>query len=469
LNERPALPAGSMIPALAREAAAVGGRLLVVGGWVRDQLRGEPSKDIDAEIFGLSPEEVEGFLESFDSIGRVGLHFPVWRLRHQDLDIGYPRQGALDYDPADPETLEPAFRRAARHRDLTVNAIAWDPLDERLIDPWHGTADLDRGSLRAVDATTFGSDPLRGLRVARLRARLNAEVESGTIELCRQLDLSGLPIERKAGELRRILTEPKKPSEALEFLEQSGLLESFPPLAALCGVPQDPRWHPEGDVFVHTTMVVEESREIVAALDDESAEILQWAALAHDLGKPRTTTQEGDRIRSIGHEALGAELAKSWLEELRISHRIAAAVEVLVAHHLAPVQFINQGAGARAYRRLARKLAVGGMTAIELERVARADSLGRTTEDALAGRFEAGTRFLEAAAAEGVASGVRSDVVSAQRLMTEGFSPGPMLGRALARARELQDESGGQDPESIVRAVLSEFSGRLGRGSADHR
>lgn len=469
MNEPPALPAGSLIPVLAREAASLGGRLLVVGGWVRDQLRGEPSKDIDTEIFGLSPEAVDALLEPFDSIGRVGLHFPVWRLRHRDLDIGYPREGALDYESRDLATLDRAFRLAARHRDLTVNAIAWDPLDERLIDPWHGVADLEAGRLRAVDAATFGSDPLRGLRVARLSAHLEAEVESATSDLCRRLDLSGLPIERKTGELRRILVEPKKPSKALEFLEGSGLLDAFPPLAALCGVPQDPSWHPEGDVFVHTAMVVDVAREIGAGLTAESAEILQWAALTHDLGKPSTTTEEGDRIRSIGHEAQGARLAKSWLEELRVSHRMTAAVEVLVAHHLAPAQFVRQGAGPRAYRRLARKLVGGGMTAIELERVARADHLGRTTEDAKAGRFEAGKRFLEAAAAAGVAAGALSDIVTARRLMDEGFARGPMLGRALARARALQDEQGERDPESIIATLLREFPNRREGGPRDER
>jgi tRNA nucleotidyltransferase (CCA-adding enzyme) len=441
----------------------------VVGGWVRDQLRGEPSKDIDTEIFGLSPEAVDALLEPFDSIGRVGLHFPVWRLRHRDLDIGYPREGALEYQSRDPATLETAFRLAARHRDLTVNAIAWDPLDERLIDPWHGIADIEAGRLRVVDPATFGSDPLRGLRVARLSACLDAEVESGTSELCRSLDLSGLPIERKTGELRRILVEPKKPSKALEFLEEFGLLDTFPPLAALCGVPQDPRWHPEGDVFVHTAMVVDVAREIGAGFAPEAAEILQWAALTHDLGKPSTTTNERDRIRSIGHEAHGARLSRSWLTELRVSHRITAAVEVLVAHHLAPAQFIRQGAGPRAYRRLARKLVAGGMTAVELERVARADHLGRTTDDARAGRFEAGERFLEAAAAAGVAAGVLSDVVTARRLMEEGFARGAMLGRALSRARALQDERGERDPESIIETLLREFPNRHEGGSPDER
>lgn len=461
MSERIALPEKSIIPALAREAASLGGRLVIVGGWVRDQLRGEPSKDLDAEIFGLSPEKIDAFLDRFDSIGRVGQHFPVWRLKHRDIDIGYPREGALDYQAPDAATLVFAFRKAARHRDLTLNAIGWDPLDGQLLDPWQGALDLDAKRLRAVDPTTFGRDPLRGLRVARLKAHLEAEVDSRTLELCRSLDLSELPVERITGELRRILTHPKKPSLALEFLDQSGLLRFFPPLEPLSETPQDPVWHPEGDVFIHTMMVLDVARRIGSDLDPESAETLQWAALCHDLGKPSTTTQEGNRIRSIGHEAAGAHITRKWLATLRVSHRISQAAEVLVAHHLAPAQFVSQGAGPRAYRRLARKLAVGGASVIDLERVARADHLGRTTEEALTGTFPAGQQFLEAAEEEGVRSGPHQDIVTAKHLMSIGFLPGPMLGRALGRARDLQETRGGNDPKVIVELIRREFAQEL--------
>jgi tRNA nucleotidyltransferase (CCA-adding enzyme) len=457
LTQLPKLPANSVIPALAREASARGGRLIVVGGWVRDQLRGEDSKDLDVEFFGLSLDEVSRLLEAFDSIGRVGQHFPVWRLRHQSVDLCYPRDGALDYESSRPESLEAAFRAAARHRDLTVNAIGWDPLSEVWIDPWRGIADLEAGRLCAVDATTFGTDPLRGLRVARLHARLEAEVESRTLELCRALDLSSVPIERIASELRRLLVEPLRPSRALRFLDLSGLIDLFPPLADLRGVPQDPYWHPEGDVFVHTCLVVDAARQIGGDLEASALEILQWSALAHDLGKPTTTSRDENRVRSLGHERVGVEIARNWLEELRVSHHIVSAVAVLIAHHLKPAQFISQNAGPRAYRRLARKLAAGRMTAVDLERLARADHLGRTTEDARAGRFEAGDAFLAMASAEGVAQGVHHDVVTAKQLMSHGFRPGPILGKALARAREIQDERGWQESRKIIELLRVEF------------
>ncbi len=457
MNRRARLPERSPIPALARHVSDAGGRLLVVGGWLRDQLRGEPSKDLDVEIFGLRPDCISQLLECFESIGRVGRQFPVWRLRHQALDIGYPRDAALDYVPKRPESLEQAFRAAARHRDLTVNAIGWDPLADLWIDPFRGIADLEARRLRAVDSTTFGCDPLRGLRVARLHASLEACVDDATVDLCRSLDLSEVAVERIAAELQRILVEPLRPSRAFEFLSRADLLEVFPLVAALRGVPQDSRWHPEGDVFIHTCLVLDCARRIGAGQGAREREILQWAALAHDFGKPTTTTRQADHVRSLGHERVGAALARDWLIELRISRSIVNAVEVLVKHHLAPAQFVKQGARGKAYRRLARALAAGRMTVVELERVARADHLGRTTHDARASRFEAGKAFLAAAAAEDVAAGVRPDVVSAQTLMDRGLGPGPVLRRALARAREIQDERGWRDPERIAELVLAEL------------
>ncbi len=446
-----------MVPALARAVAARGGRLLIVGGWVRDRLRGVESKDLDLELFGLDPETVDELLADFGSVGRVGRHFPVWRLQHQDLDIALPRVETEGLRAEDEASLDRAFQAAARHRDLSVNAMAWDPITERLLDPLGGRADLEARRLRAADPATFASDPLRGLRTARLCALLEAEVEPATRVLCGELQRKGLPVERIRGELQGLLLGPTRPSLGLRFLAETGLLAWLEPVEALRDVPQDPRWHPEGDVFEHTLRVVDRARTLGAALAERDREILQWAALAHDFGKPATTRREGERIHAHGHEAVGAELARDWLLELRCAKPVVTAVEALVAHHLAPSQLVRQGAGPRAYRRLARRLAAAGLDCVALERLARADHLGRLPIDAPAGPFEAGDRFLDAAEAARVRSGVPPDVVSAQRLIEVGIAPGPELGRALAHARRIQDEQGWQDPERIVARVVAEL------------
>jgi tRNA nucleotidyltransferase (CCA-adding enzyme) len=456
------LPDQSPVLELARMVADAGGRVIVVGGWVRDQLIGKASNDFDLEVFGLSQEAISRVLQPLGFTRPVGRHFPVWRETRQAVDVAYPRAGAELYTFGDADSLEIAFREASRYRDLTINAIGWDPLcttgSHALIDPWNGCADLEARTLRAVDESTFGLDPLRVLRVARLRAHFDARVDPALVEVCRHLSLEGLPVERISVELRRILCESKQPSQAFEFLDEVDHLEVFEPIAALRGVPQDPHWHPEGDVYVHTCMVLDRAAEIAEPLCVDDREILLFAALCHDLGKPETTTVETDRIRSLGHEARSAVRTHDWLAALRLPERLVRSVESLVASHLAPAQFVRQSAGARAYRRLARKLAEANVTVVDLERLARADHLGRSTEDAQRGQFEAGDAFLVAAEAAEVREGVRPDIVSASQLMERGVLPGPLLGRLLACCREFQDETGIQEAARIIEHVLAEES-----------
>jgi len=451
------LPERSIVSRLALEVAEAGGRLLIVGGWVRDELAGASSKDFDLEVFGLSRERVSELVEPFGFSGPVGRHFPVWRLTREGVDVAYPRAGADCDLVGSTSALEPAFREASRHRDLTINAIGWDPIARELIDPWNGRTDLEAGLLRAVSEETFAADPLRVLRVARLLSRFDVRADPSLEQLCRRLDLGELASERIARELRRILCESRRPSLAFEFLARVEQIQVFEPLAALSGVVQDPRWHPEGDVYTHTCMVIDRAARIAddERLNDLDREILLFAALCHDLGKPETTTIEpGGRIRSHGHEAASALRARAWLENLGLGESRVRAIEALVANHLAPAQFVDQGAGARAYRRLARKLASGGVTVVELERVARADHLGRSTDDAIAGRFDAGIAFLQAATDAEIRAGARADVVSAASLMERGITPGPELGRLLARCREVQDETGSRNAAAILDRVM---------------
>lgn len=451
-------PIPDAIPELARAVAAAGGRLFVVGGWVRDALLGLVSKDVDLEVFGLSPDQVTALVTPFGFTEPVGRQFPVWRHTRAGIDLAFPRAGNAAFDARHAGTYATSLHEAARHRDLTLNAIAWDPLDDRLFDPLCGAVDLAARVLRAADPETFGVDPLRVLRVARLSARFGAQVDETLIRLCSGLSLQALPVERVALELRRMLIELERPSLALACLDGLDQLGVFAPIEALKGVPQDPHWHPEGDVYVHTASVVDRAAEIARSLAPEQAEPLLFGALCHDLGKPSTTTIEKGRIRSLGHERVSAQRAVEWLESLRYGAQLIAAVEVLVEHHLAPAQFVGQGAGLSAYRRLARKLAAGGMTLVDLERIARADHLGRTTEEALAGRFEAGDRFLVRAAEAEVETGVRADVVSAAYVMRSGIEAGPRLGQVLARCRALQDETGWDDEKRIFTAALRELS-----------
>ena len=466
---------------IAEAVREAGGRAVVVGGWVRDHLLGVRSKDVDVEVFGLGVERLETLLAGFGSVHAVGRAFGVLRVGGIDVDFSLPRRdskrgpGHRGFDVAPDPWLD--FAEAARRRDLTVNSIGLDPLTGEVLDPHGGRRDLERRVLRATDPARFPEDPLRGLRVAQLAARLGMAPDEELVALCRALDPSELSGERVFDELGKLLLRAARPSIGFKVLEDTGQLRLFPELDALRGVPQDPEWHPEGDVWVHTLMVLDMAATLRGAQtggagtgrdrartpgaerprDDGNDDLaLMLGALCHDLGKPATTERIGGRIRSLGHDVAGVAPTRALLGRMRAPGALTDKIAALVEHHLAPALFVRNEATARGYRRLARKLGRAG-TGIELlVRVARADHLGRTTEDAKAGRLDAGDAVLAAARAHSVERTAPRDAVLGRHLIERGLRPGPGFGPILARCREIQDETGWTDPGRILDRVLEE-------------
>ena len=505
-------PCPAFDPPIREIAAAVrdaGGRAVVVGGWVRDHLLGIRSKDVDVEVFGLDVARLESLLAGFGKVYAVGRAFGVFRVGGIDVDFSLPRRdskrgpGHRGFDVAPDPSLD--FSAAAQRRDLTVNSIGLDPLTGEVLDPHAGRRDLERGVLRATDPAHFPEDPLRGLRVAQLAARLEMTPDEALVALCRKLDSSELSGERVFDEFRKLLLLAPKPSIGFRVLEDTDQLRFFPELDALRGVAQDPEWHPEGDVWTHTLMVLDvaatlrdagdgadgpghaarpvtapphrgsagapvfphggdtgkddpESAPAAASLHDRADEdlALMFGALCHDLGKPATTEPIGGRIRSHGHDVEGVAPTRALLGRMHAPGALVDRVAALVEHHLAPALFIRNGATAKGYRRLARKLERAGVGMELLVRVARADHLGRTTVDALAGRFDAGDAFLAAARAHSVEHAAPRDVVLGRHLIERGLQPGPGFAPILERCRDVQDETGWTDPGRILDRVLAE-------------
>ncbi|MBC8327211.1 MAG: hypothetical protein H8E31_00515 [Planctomycetes bacterium] len=286
---------GELVRALARAVGAAGGRAFLVGGSVRDHLLGGRAQDADLEVYGIQPDALEALVGEFGEVHLVGKQFAVLHLATEfgQLEVSLPRREsktgpghkgfAVTADP----NLAP--REAARRRDFTVNAMLLDPLDGELIDPWGGREDLARGLLRHV-SPAFAEDPLRVLRAARFVSRFGWRVDPGTVSLCRSLDLAELPRERLELEWRQVLVLGDHPGMALQALEDLGALRLFPELAALRGVPQDPVWHPEGDVFRHTALCLDAAVRIRGEMADPWVEML--GVLCHDLGKATTTVFE---------------------------------------------------------------------------------------------------------------------------------------------------------------------------------
>jgi tRNA nucleotidyltransferase (CCA-adding enzyme) len=423
---------------IARAVRETGGRALIVGGWVRDRLMGRRSKDIDIEVFGVSAERLKALLARFGSVNTVGESFTVYKVA--DLDVSLPRresktgtghkgfavQGDPDLSPAD----------AARRRDFTVNAIAWDPLTEEYIDPFDGRADLERRLLRAVDGQTFTDDSLRVLRALQFAARFEFELDPGTKELCRRIPLEDLPAERIWAEIEKLLLRAARPSIGFALALDLRVIERlFPELDTLVGCPQEPEWHPEGDVWVHTLLVIDGARRRIDDLDYPRQVAVMLGAVCHDLGKPPTTAVIDGRIRSLEHEEQGVPPSRALLDRLNVhsmqGYDVRHQVLGIVANHLKPGMFgkAQPPVGDGAYRRLAQK--------VDLEllaRVAKADCEGR------GGGFDCSAMdaFLERARALGVEHAAPDPLVKGRHLLELGVKPGPAVGDVLKQVYERQ-------------------------------
>ena len=292
---------------VARAVRHAGGRALIVGGWVRDRLLDRVSigstsaghtpkdggrQDIDVEVFGLPADRLRAVLSALGPVNSVGASFAVFKLG--PLDISLPRTESkagrghrgfiVTGDPDLP------LREATRRRDFTVNAIAWDPLREEHLDPHGGRDDLHRKRLRMVDPATFGDDSLRVLRAVQLAARLEFELDEPTRALCRTIALDDLPAERVWGEMEKLLLLAKRPSLGFALARDIRVVEQlFPELAALVDCPQEPEWHPEGDVWTHTLLVIDEARGRIENLRRPQRIAVMLGAVCHDFGKPATT------------------------------------------------------------------------------------------------------------------------------------------------------------------------------------
>ena len=464
LNLENAVP--EKVAAIARAVREVGGRALLVGGCVRDVLMNIEPKDWDVEVYGVEPAKLRSLLDEFGPVNVVGEAFTVYKLG-PTLDVSLPRRErklgrghrafVIEGDPS--MTIEDAARR----RDFTVNAILQDPLSGEIIDPAGGQEDLKNTKLRAVSAATFAEDSLRVLRAAQLAARFKFDVEPETVALCRAIDLSDLPAERIWGEMEKLLLHARQPARGLDWLQKLGALEQlFPEIAALRGVPQDPEWHPEGDVFVHTLLVANRARELVDGLPYPKQVTVMLAAVAHDFGKPATTQFLEGRLRSRGHEEAGVAPTESFLARLKIhsldGYDVRAQVIALVRDHLKPGEFFKKKneVGDGAFRRLARKCELD-----LLYRVAKADSLGRNREDfPREQRFtsEAQEWFIQRAKELEVEQQPPAPILLGRHLLEMGLEPGPRVGEITKAIYELQLDGRVQtlaDARNIVKEILS--------------
>jgi tRNA nucleotidyltransferase (CCA-adding enzyme) len=446
---------------IAKRVQAEQGRVFIVGGWVRDRLLALPNKDVDLEVYGIPIDRLERLLESVGSVNTVGESFTVYKV--EGVDVSVPRRESkigrghrAFHVTGDPFMSE---AEAARRRDFTINAMLMDPLTEEIIDPYNGREDLlQHKILRAVDPDTFVEDSLRVLRGVQFAARFGLEMDAATKDLCRNIALDDLPAERIWGEIEKLLLLARRPSIGFALALDLGVIDQlFPELKALVGCPQEPEWHPEGDVWVHTLMVIDEARTRIDGLERPQQIAIMLGAVVHDVGKPPTTAFIDGRIRSIDHEQAGVAPATALLDRLNV-HSIGGfdvrhQVLGMVAHHLKPHSFskAREPVGDGAYRRLAQK--------VDLELLARlalSDCHGRT------GGFDCSAidAFLARARALGVEHAAPEPIVKGRHLIELGVRPGPRMGEILKHVYEQQLDGRVASLEeglAAAREIVSEY------------
>ena len=411
------------------------------GGCVRDALRGVVPKDYDIAT-DARPEQVQAL---FPRHVAIGAHFGVIAVREggQQFEVASFRADGAYIDgrrPVDVSFTTP--QGDAERRDFTVNGMFFDPVARQVIDYVGGQADLAAGKLRAIgDADArFREDRLRLLRAVRFAAVLGFEVEAATWAAVQTHagEIGVVSAERIRDELVKIFRAPSR-VRGFDLLDGSGLMRVvLPELDACKGCEQPPKYHPEGDVFVHT-------RLMLSLLPEEVSTPLVFSVLLHDIGKPPTARMdENGRVRFNGHEHVGADMAIKVMERLRFSRaEIELAVEA-VRFHMA-FKDVPQMRVAKLKRFMARP---GFEDEMELHRVDCMGSHG----------FVENYHFLRAKQEEFAHEPlIPRPFVNGHDLIQFGLEPGPKIGEILEAAQTRQLEGAFTDRESALAWVRAEY------------
>lgn len=447
---------------IVRTLRAHGHQAYVVGGCVRDQLLGAPPKDWDVAT-SARPEQVEALFERTIGVGRAfGVMLVL--LDGQEFEVATFRGESTYSDGRHPDNVH--FTDAeddARRRDFTINALFYDPVEQCVLDFVAGIADLDARVLRTVGCPEdrFAEDHLRLLRAVRFAARTGFRLEAETRLAVQRMapKAASVSVERQADELTRMLTEGTA-HPAFSLLDETGLLgHVLPEVAAFRGVEQPPPFHPEGDVWEHTLLMLGHLDETIQAslavegdlplvqdglvlLPRQQHRIaLAWAVLLHDLGKPPTITH-GDRIRFNGHDRVGAKLSSRLLRRLHRSNHLIDEVRELVARHM---RFSTLPDMREAKRRL---LLQDPLFLLHLS-LHRTDCLGSH------GKLDVYEYALAAWQEEQRRPPVVRPPLTGHDLIALGYQPGPRLGELLDALRDAALEGKVDGPDQARDWLLS--------------
>ena len=452
-----------ILKTISKELAKKNAHAIIVGGCVRDYYLNLPIKDYDVEVYGLSQlEELEQILSPFGLVNLVGKSFGVLKFKYEgeEYDFSFPRtesksgMGHKDFDVVVDGSLN--YHVAFKRRDFTINAMGYHVETEQFIDPFNGLKDLHDKRLKHIDDTTFVEDPLRVYRAVQFCARFDFTLADKTSVLCENMvqnrALDFLAKERVYEEFKKLLLKSPKPSIGFELMRKLGILQYFVELQAIIGIQQSPKWHPEGDVWVHTMMSLDAMVPLLGENEKDNL-VLMFAILCHDFGKATTTTIDKDgTIRAIGHENASLEPTKSFIGRLTNESKLIERVLPLVEHHLKPSQFFQAKSKDRAIRRLATKVGIK-----ELIIVAKADFLGRTTNEAKKRIYHAGKWLHDKSQKLHVEIKPLDNLLQGEDLIKLGFQPSPLFKKILDDVYELQLNGKITNYDEALRYVKNNF------------
>lgn len=426
---------------LARRLREQGHKAYFAGGCVRDLLRGQTPKDIDIAT-DARPEAVQ---KIFSRTYAVGAHFGVIVVLENGLqfEVATFRSDGAYLDGRRP--VEVHFATAeedAARRDFTINGMFFDPEKEEVIDFVGGREDLEARLIRAIrdPAQRFAEDRLRMLRAVRFATVLEFEIEPATWDavVAQAASINEISAERIREELVKIFLSPHR-ARGWDLLDASGLMGNvLPELAAMKGCEQPPQFHPEGDVFKHTRIMVE-------LLPAEASLPLVFSVLFHDIGKPPTSlVDEEGRIRFNGHDRIGAEMTEAIMERLRFSRAEIDATVEAVRQHMVFKDVPNMRV-AKLKRFMARPTFEDEL---ELHRVDCASS------HAMMENYEFLQQKKEEFANEPI---IPPPLVRGEDLIALGLKPGPRFGEILEAVETRQLEGALKDREEAIEWVKEEF------------
>lgn len=475
-------------------------RALIVGGFARDALLGLKPKDIDLEVYGVSPERLQSVLEQLfpGQLNEVGKSFGIIKIamgEGLEFDVSIPRRESKSgerhrdfYIQSDPGmTIE----EAARRRDFSMNSISADPLTGEFFDPFGGIQDLENRMLRVTDEERFQDDPLRVLRAVQFAARMELVVEPHSLAFMQAMvergDLDHLTAERVTEELKKLLLKAEKPSTGFELARTLGIVEKYwPELHALIGVPQEPEWHPEGDVWIHSMMVVDEAATIIRRKEDapgfrrwitaednaqrekEKTQVM-LGALCHDLGKASTTQRmEKDgvmRIRSLGHEEAGDAPTRSFCGRLKFSKDEVEAAVAIAREHLKPFLFAKQLEDGKVdqatYTNMVRKLLkrIHPTPWNVLVAASESDSRGRTVPGCKTKPYASGDTLRQTVLAYKLDAEPTKKLLEGRDLIKMfAMKPGPEIGKWQKAVEEARDAGEIKTKEEALEWIKKQIS-----------